>query len=169
MLQKIIHAIDRIEHFILVWIILGLALIGTFQVFTRYGLNYSFSWFEELARYLGVLIAFLGAGIGAKKGTHFSMDLIVMTLEKPYRYYLQFVTGIISSTFFLVITFYSWKFIARMYNFGATSAAMGIPMYIVYLPILVFSIVMSARFFITGLGYIKKARDGKKKAVDKGA
>lgn len=163
-MQKIIHAIDRIEHFILVWTILGLALVGAFQVFTRYGLNYSFSWFEELGRYLVVLIAFLGAGIGAKKGTHFSMDLIVGMLAKPYQYYLQCLTGIISSAFFILISFYSWKFIARMYNFGATSSTMGIRMYIAYLPILVFSVVMAVRFFITGLGFIKKARDDAKPA-----
>lgn len=160
MLQKIIHAIDRIEHFVLVWTILGLALVGAFQVLTRYGFNYSFSWFEELGRYLAVLIAFLGAGIGAKKGTHFSMDLIVGMLAKPYQYYLQSFTGIISSAFFFLIAVYSWKFIVRMHNFGATSSTMGIRMYIVYLPILIFSVVMAVRFLITGLGYIKKARNG---------
>jgi len=163
-LQKIIHAIDRIEHFVLVWIILGLALIGSFQVLTRYGLNYSFSWFEELGRYMGVLIAFIGAGIGAKKGTHFSMDLIVGMLAKPYQYYLQCITGIVSSAFFFLVTVYSWKFVVRMYNFGATSSTMGIRMYIAYLPILIFSVVMAVRFLITGLGYIKKARDGAKSA-----
>ena len=163
-MQKIIHAIDRIEHFVLVWIILGLALIGSFQVLTRYGLNYSFSWFEELGRYMGVLIAFIGAGIGAKKGTHFSMDLIVGMLAKPYQYYLQCITGIVSSAFFFLVTVYSWKFVVRMYNFGATSSTMGIRMYIAYLPILIFSVVMAVRFLITGLGYIKKARDGAKSA-----
>nr|NJM04051.1 TRAP transporter small permease [Desulfobacula sp.] len=167
-MQKIIHTIDRIEHFVLVWTILGLALFGFFQVFTRYGLNYSFSWFEELGRYLVVLIAFLGAGIGAKKGTHFSMDLIVGILAQPYQQYLQGLTGIISSAFFFLVSFYSWKFIARMYNFGATSSTMGIRMYIVYLPILVFSVVMGVRFLITGIGFIKKARDGKEKAAGKG-
>lgn len=163
-MQKIIHTIDRIEHFILVWIILGLALFGSFQVFTRYGLNYSFSWFEELGRYLVVLIAFLGAGIGAKKGTHFSMDLVVGILGQPYRHYLQSITGIISSAFFVLISFYSWKFIARMYNFGATSSTMGIQMYIVYLPILFFSVVMAIRFLITGIEFIKKARNEAKPA-----
>lgn len=163
-MQKIIHAIDRIEHFVLVWTILGLALFGAFQVFTRYALNYSFSWFEELGRYLVVLIAFLGGGIGAKKGTHFSMDLIVGMLAKPYRYYLQGITGIISSAFFVLISFYSWKFIVRMYNFGATSSTMGIRIYIVYLPILFFSLVMAIRFLIIGFEFIKKARDDAKPA-----
>jgi len=61
--KQIINFIDRVENFTLVWTILGLALIGFVQVLTRYIFNYSFTWFEELGRYLGVFIAFLGASL----------------------------------------------------------------------------------------------------------
>lgn len=157
-MQKLIHLIDRVEHHILVWTIVGLAVIGFFQVFGRYVFNYSFTWFEELGRYLGVLIAFLGAGIGAKKGAHFSMDLVVQFIELPYRHFLKFSTSLISSAFFFLLTYYSWKIIGRMHTYQSTSPTLGIPMYIAYLPILIFSFVMGFRFLVNAVRFLKDAK-----------
>ena len=83
-LKKITSAIDRLERATLAWTILGLALIGFIQVFARYIFNYSFTWFEELGRYLGVFVAFLGGGIGVKTGSHFTMDLMVTHLKRSW-------------------------------------------------------------------------------------
>lgn len=154
-MQTLIHIIDRFEHTILVWTIVGLAGIGFVQIFGRYIFNYSFTWFEELGRYIGVFIAFLGAAIGVKKGSHFSMDLIVKMLNPLYRKYLQFFSNLLSGAFFFVITFYSTKMIIKIYGFGSTSPTLGIPMYIVYFPILLFSFVMGVRFFLCAIRYLK--------------
>lgn len=157
-MQKLIHLIDKVEHHILVWTIVGLAVIGFFQVFCRYVFNYSFTWFEELGRYLGVLIAFLGAGIGVKNGAHFSMDLIVQFIDPQYRNLLKFSTSLISSAFFFLLTYYSWKIIGRMYTYQSTSPTLGIPMYIAYLPILIFSFVMGFRFLLNAVRFLKDAK-----------
>ena len=154
-MQKLNHLIDWIERNVLVWTIVGLAVIGFIQVFCRYLFNYSFTWFEELGRYLGVFIAFLGAGIGAKNGAHFSMDLIVKTIDQPYRRYLQLTISLLSSGFFVLITYFSGKIIARIYNYQSTSPTLGIPMYIAYLPIIFFSGVMAIRFLIKAIDYLK--------------
>jgi C4-dicarboxylate transporter DctQ subunit len=147
--------VDRIERNVLVWTIVGLAVIGFIQVFCRYLFNYSFTWFEELGRYLGVFIAFLGGGIGAKNGAHFSMDLIVKNINQPYRRYLQFTISLLSSGFFVLITYYSGKIIARIFKYQSTSPTLGIPMYIAYLPIIFFSGVMAIRFLIKAINYLK--------------
>ncbi len=60
-MQRFFHFIHRVEDLTLVWTILGLAVIGFIQVIARHVFNYSFTWFEELDRYLGVFIAFSGA------------------------------------------------------------------------------------------------------------
>ena len=157
-MKKLIRTIDRLEHTVLVWTIVGLAVIGFVQVFGRYIFNYSFTWFEELGRYLGVFIAFLGAAIGAKKGSHFSMDLIVKMLNPPYQYYLQFCNCLLSSAFFFLIAFYSGKMILRIYSFQSTSPTLGMPMFIAHLPIFWFSFVMGVRFFVYGAGHLKKRK-----------
>ena len=146
--------LDRAEKTLLVWTILGLALIGCVQVFTRYVLNYSFTWFEELGRYLGVFVTFLGAAIGVKTSSHFTMDLFVKRLRHPWQSLLCCATSLICTGFFVLVAWYSAKIVLRMHGYGTTSPAMGLPMYIVYLPIPVFSAVMALRYCGQGLGAV---------------
>ncbi|MCG8529609.1 MAG: TRAP transporter small permease [Desulfovibrionales bacterium] len=150
--------IHRMENFILVWTILGLALIGFVQVFTRYLFNYSFTWFEELGRYMGVFIAFLGASIGVRTGSHFTMDLVVSKLSRPWRRPIVLFTHILSAFFFIIVAWYSYKSVVRMYGYETTSPTMEIPMYIAYMPIPVFSVFIALRFLIQG--YLKIKADG---------
>ena len=157
-LKKITGAIDRLERATLVWTILGLALIGFIQVFARYIFNYSFTWFEELGRYLGVFVAFLGGGIGVKTGSHFTMDLMVTHLKRPWQQILRFTTSVLSSLFFILVAYYSWKLVIRMYGYETTSPAMEMPMYLAYLPIPIFSMVMGFRFFTVGVNFLKELR-----------
>lgn len=150
--------LDRAETTVLVWTILGLALIGCIQVFTRYLFNYSFTWYEELGRYLGVFVAFLGASIGVRSSSHFAMDLFVNKLPNPWRQLLKCCTAVLSGAFFLLVTWYSWKIVGRMYDYGTTSPTMQIPMYLAYLPIPFFSAVMSVRYLSVGLHSLLELR-----------
>ena len=145
---------DHAEKAILVWTILGLAIVGFIQVITRYVFNYSFTWFEELGRYLGVFITFLGAAIGVKTGTHFAMDLFVLKLKAPWQRLLRCTTSLLSGTFCLIVVFYSWKIVSRLHGYDTTSPTMQIPMYIAYIPIPLFSFVMTIRFYHNALRYI---------------
>lgn len=154
-MKQIINFIDRVENFTLVWTILGLALIGFVQVISRYIFNYSFTWYEELGRYLGVFIAFLGASVGVKTGSHFTMDLLVAKLGRPWQGRVRCATNGLCAFFFFTVAFYSWKIVARMVGYETTSPTMELPMYLVYLPIPVFSGVMGLRFVIKAWESVK--------------
>jgi len=151
-----------VENFTLVWTILGLALIGFVQVIARYVFNYSFTWYEELGRYLGVFIAFLGAAIGVKTGSHFTMDLLVSKMRQPFQGLFKLLTHSLCGFFFFVVAWYSWKIVSRMYGYGTTSPTMEIPMYVAYLPIPVFSVVIGIRFFLKGAGFGRQAFRGER-------
>jgi TRAP-type transport system small permease protein len=60
------------------WVALGffwaLGLTVFYQFFTRYALNNSAAWTEEIARYLLIATVFTGATIGVIKNTHIQVD-----------------------------------------------------------------------------------------------
>jgi C4-dicarboxylate transporter DctQ subunit len=156
-LKRLFDTLNRIENMTLVWTIIGLASIGFVQVITRYVFNYSFTWFEELGRYLGVFVAFLGASMGVKTGSHFTMDLMVSHLKHPWQQLTRAMTSVLSGVFFFTVAWYSWKLILRMYGYETTSPTMEIPMYIAYLPIPVFSGFIGVRFMIRAVEFSRAA------------
>lgn len=138
--------IDRLENWILVWTILALAMMGFVQVITRYCFHYSFSWFEEAGRYLGIFITFFGAAIGVKSSSHFAMDFFVRRLKRPWQNRLRALTAVIAGLFCFFVVWYSCKIVLRLHGFGSTTPAMQLPMFMVYLPIPFFSLVMGFRY-----------------------
>ena len=82
------EAVDLSGTPIEAWVALGIFwLLGItvfYQFFTRYVLNDSASWTEEIARYLLIATVFTGATIGVVKNNHIQVDFF-------YRYMPQAV------------------------------------------------------------------------------
>ncbi|MDK8461934.1 TRAP transporter small permease [Marinobacter sp. SS13-12] len=64
-------ALDEGLVIALFWV---LALVVFVQFFTRYVLNDSVGWTEELARYLLVIVTFAGACIAVRRNSHISVE-----------------------------------------------------------------------------------------------
>src|SRR6187455_29208 len=65
--------------FVIFWV---LALVIFYQFFTRYALNDSASWTEEIARYLLVAVAFVGAAVNVRKNNHIQVDFLYRLLPR---------------------------------------------------------------------------------------
>ena len=61
-----------------------------YQFFTRYVLNDSAAWTEEIARYLLIGTVFVGASIGVAKNNHIQVDFL-------YRYLPQAAGRVLST------------------------------------------------------------------------
>ena len=147
-MTRLLRILNNIEEWTLVLILLSLSIVSFVQVFCRYVLGFSFTWMEEVGRHVSVLIAFLGAAIGVKYGTHFSMDLVYERVRNDrFRHFLKVLINLISGVIVFVIAWYGWQQTMKLHQFGVLTPVLKLPKYWAYLPIPVFSVIMGFRFF----------------------
>lgn len=72
----------RFEDWAAFTIFWALALVIFYQFFTRYALNDSASWTEEIARYLLIATAFVGAAVNVRKNNHIQVDFFYRLLPR---------------------------------------------------------------------------------------
>lgn len=161
-MKRLLSFLNRLEEGILAFTLLGLALMSFVEVVLRYLFNHSFSWFEELSRYISVFLTFLGASLGVKYGLHFSMDFFVEKAGYRLGNFMRIISNLLSATLFIIIAWLSWKHANKLLMREVTSGAMQIPMFWPYLPIPIFSLIMSLRFihqaWRCGLGMVHNQR-----------
>ena len=155
-MKTVIKVINNIEEYSVVLILLGLAFVSFVEVICRYILSFSFTWMEEVCRYGGVLVTFLGASLGVKYGIHFSMDFFYERFSNDrLRHGLQAVMNVVCGLMFLIIFWYGWAQTVKLYEFGPKMAVLPLYKYWAYVPIPVFSIFIALRFFVLGAKHLR--------------
>ena len=76
-----------------------LAIIVFLQFFTRYVLNNSLAWTEEIARYVLILVAYFGAVTVTRKGTHIFLEFFYRYLPVVWGKWLAVLMELISMLF----------------------------------------------------------------------
>jgi TRAP-type C4-dicarboxylate transport system permease small subunit len=128
------EAVDLSRTPIEAWFSLALfwALAGVVftQFFTRYALNDSAAWTEEIARYLLIGVVFVGASIGVAKNNHIQVDLLYRYLPAPVCRALAVGVDIARIAFLGAMTVYTVQMMQKMGSYQMT--IVDLPMNIVY-------------------------------------
>ena len=66
-----------------------MAIVVLLQVIFRYVMRISVPWTEEFARYLLILITFVGGALAIRDKQHIAVTAIIDKLPKKARYYLN--------------------------------------------------------------------------------
>jgi len=156
-MPKILRILNHIEELVLGFTLLGLAIFVFIQVVLRYGFHFAFSWAQELGRYLTIFLTFLGASLGVKYGTHFSMEAVVKYLPPRFSHLIRAIANFLCGVFFLLIIYFALIQIKKLHRYGAHTATLHMPMYIPYIPIPLFSFTISIRFFHVAYSHAQKA------------
>ena len=111
----------------LFWALAGVVFT---QFFTRYALNNSASWTEEIARYLLIGVVFVGASIGVAKNNHIQVDLLYRYLPAPLCRALAVAVDVARIAFLGAMTVYTVQMMQKMGSYQMT--IVDLPMNIVY-------------------------------------
>jgi TRAP-type C4-dicarboxylate transport system permease small subunit len=77
-----------------------LAAVVFIQFFTRYALNDSAGWTEEIARYLLICTVFVGASISVRKNNHIQVDVFYRFMPFPVARFFSTAVDAIRIAFF---------------------------------------------------------------------
>jgi TRAP-type C4-dicarboxylate transport system permease small subunit len=116
------------------WAALGFFwLLGAtvfYQFFTRYVMNNSASWTEEIARYLLIATVFTGATIGVAKNNHIQVDFFYKFMPKWLSRVMNTLVDIMRVGFFIAATFLTWQMMEKLGSYKMT--IIDLPMNLVY-------------------------------------
>ncbi len=116
------------------WISLGffwlLGLTVFTQFFTRYVLNDSAAWTEEIARYMLIATVFVGAAVGVTKNNHIQVDFFYRFMPQPVARGMAMLVDAIRIVFFAATVYLTWMMMQKMDTYKMT--IIDLPMNIVY-------------------------------------
>jgi TRAP-type C4-dicarboxylate transport system permease small subunit len=108
----------------------ALGLTVFYQFFTRYVLNDSAAWTEEIARYLLIATVFVGATIGVAKNNHIQVDFFYHFLPAGVGRLMALLVDVLRIGFFGMAVVMSWQMMQKLGSYKMT--VIDLPMNIVY-------------------------------------
>lgn len=107
-------SIYRLEDWIAFGFFWVLAATVFYQFFTRYALNDSASWTEEIARYLLICLVFIGAAIGVRKNTHIQVDIFYRFMAPALARTLSTLVDVVRVLFFSYAIYLTYSLMQKI-------------------------------------------------------
>lgn len=107
----IVFRVDDVLAFCLFWLLGGVTFL---QFFSRYVLNDSVAWTEEIGRYLLIWVTFFGAAIVFRRRTNIAVEVIVDMLPRPQARIMCCIADVITLGFVILLVWFAWNLTQRM-------------------------------------------------------
>ena len=140
---KVDLGIYAFEDWVALAIFWVMALAVFLQFFTRYVLNDSYAWTEEIATYCLIGVVFIGASMCVRLSRHIQVDLIYRYLPHPAARALSTVIDLIRIAFFGYAIKLVWVYIQIIGDESMTT--INLPKDYVYYAVLLGFVLMFAR------------------------
>jgi TRAP-type transport system small permease protein len=88
--------------FIIFWVLGGVVFL---QFFTRYVLNDSYAWTEEIARYLLIWVTFFGLFMVVRKQSNVAVEVFYRWMPIPLRRVLSTIVDVVAIVFYASATY----------------------------------------------------------------
>ena len=136
MFKTIKKVLDRSLEVLIMVVMAALTVDVLWQVFTRFVLKNPSTWTEELAIFLLIWVALLGAAVALNRGAHLGIDYLVNKLSIRNRIYTEVFVFLCISLFSLcVMIIGGTSLVISTLKLGQISPALGVEIGYVYLAI----------------------------------
>jgi len=146
-LKKVDSGIRKVESYIIAFSIIFITVITFINVSMRYLANTSWTWAEELTRYIMVWMTFIGASLCVRDNVHVTMDVLMEKgpkwLKRPLLYFTYAGSAIVS----LYLAYLGWNLAMKIKPTGQVSSAMEfLPIWLVYICVPIGGVLMAKNF-----------------------
>ena len=118
-------------------LLISMTLVLGVQIIARYVFQNSLTWSEELVRYLFIWSAFLGVPYCINKGASLKVVQFIDYLPAKLKNIVLMIDRVLMVVFFAAIFVFGLLVVKNSFLNGQRSPALGLPMYIVYLSVVV--------------------------------
>jgi TRAP-type C4-dicarboxylate transport system permease small subunit len=136
-LKKVFNGINKALIIVMASFLLVAMVVIGYQVFTRYVLNFTSPWSEELARYCNIWITMLGIGVVLRRGEHIKLDYLESVVTEKGMLKARLLLEVISTTItsiFLAFLLYGGIGILKAAN-RQTAPGLKISLFFIYIAI----------------------------------
>lgn len=144
-MKKIINGLDSFEK-VIGGILVGiLFIILIWQTVSR-NIGIKATWTDETARYLFVLLTYIGAGLAMLLGKYIKIDILVYIWPKKIRKYMEAMGSVVAMLFCIFVCYQTVVYnINVVAGAGRMSPSLGLPMSIPYTAVSIGYFLMGVR------------------------
>lgn len=148
----------KIEDWLSVLILGGLALITFTNVLVRYLTDSSFAWTEEISVFLLIVLTMTAGATAFVRNQHIRIEIIADGGSPQRQRKLAIISSVVVLLFFVLLAVLSARMALDDYTWGDTSPAIGLPnwWYTIWMPILATAISLRM------LGMLRRLLRGEK-------
>ena len=151
----------RFDYWLAAAMLFTMASIAFVNVLSRYIFHFSFAATEEVTINLFVWLTVVGSGIAFERTAQLGMVTLFNVFPKRLKKIAILMSAFLSTFLFILVDIYMVK---SIYNeitlFRATSAALGIPVWIYYAGVPVFSVFVFRGIYRDAMAKLKSCDKG---------
>lgn len=148
--NKFDSAVGKVEAFVLIVAILGMATNTIANVLGRYVFSQSIYFSEELNEILIITVTFFGLGYVTRQGRHIRMSAIHDILPLVGQKITMIVVSVVTAIVMFVLAWYAYEYLEKLASRGRITPVLQIPIYLTY-------VWVPIGFLITGVQYAMTA------------
>lgn len=114
---------------------LGLAALISIANMTLRQFGQAWFWSEEAVIYLIIYSTFIGAVVTLRHNEHVSVDILTVFFKKRGKRVMALIAITTTLVYLAIIGYLSWMLIAEPFSRSTTTAAMGLPLWMVELAV----------------------------------
>lgn len=147
-MRKIDKVICRIQELFLATCIIAMSMILIGNVIARAVFSNSWSFSEEVGKFVIIFVTFVGTTIAARYGEHITMTAFIDKFKPNVKIKIVAVTNLFTALLFGMLCCFAVHYVIYTKQLGFTSPALRFPMYIIYLS-------LPISFFLSMVEYLK--------------